>query len=298
MQRDFIPINEKGMELLEYVADDFPCAIFFADIAKYAHENVPWHWHEEIEIFVVTKGCLRMLLGSQEYVIHENEGAFINTDILHSMKVAEGNSCELITILFSPSIFTGGKATSVYRQITSPIYNTSGLTTQIFSNASTWGNEIILSITTVYSAYHKDLFCKELIICENLSRIWRIILNDLVQKEFKNTLFNPLQESRTQRMMQFIHRHYSDQLSIKAIADSAGISTRECSRCFQNIIHIPPVKYLLKYRITVSVSLLLTTDFSITQISEMVGFNSSSYFSKVFDECMHMSPTIYRKLHG
>ncbi|WP_304942959.1 AraC family transcriptional regulator [Vallitalea guaymasensis] len=297
MQRDIIPINEKGMEILEYVAEDFPCAIFFADIAKYALGSVPWHWHEEIEIFVVTKGCLRMLLGSQEYIVNENEGAFVNSNILHSMEVAEGEGCELITILFSPSIFTGGKGTSLYHQMTTLIFDNAELATYIFCNTSTWKNEIILAIKDIYSAFNKELFCKELIICENLSRIWRFILNDIMYKNLKSVPINPLQESRTQHMMQFIHDNYSEPLSIKEIADFANISTRECSRCFQNIIHTPPVKYLMKYRISVSLSLLLTTNYSMTQIAEMIGFNSSSYFSKVFNEHMNMSPTDYRKLH-
>mgnify|MGYP003585053193 CR=1 FL=1 len=297
MQREFIPINENGMEVLEYVTEDFPCAIFFTDIAKYALKYVPWHWHEEIEIFVVIKGCLRMLLGSQEYIFRENEGAFINSNILHSMMMTEDECCELITILFSPSIFTGGKGTFLYRQMTAPIFDNAGLATYIFSNTSTWKNEIILSIKEVYSAFGKEFFCKELFICEHLSRIWRLILNDIMQKNVNGVLINPLQESRTQCMMKFIHDNYSEPLTIKEIADFAGVSMRECSRCFQNVIHIPPVKYLMKYRISTSLSLLLTTNSPITQIAEMVGFNSSSYFSKVFDEHMNMSPTHYRKFH-
>lgn len=194
--------------------------------------------------------------------------------MLHSMEIAEGDSCELITILFSPSIFTSGKATSVYLEITAPVYNNQGFTTKIFSNSSSWENEILSCIKTAYSAYQENIFSKKLTICENLTHIWILILNHSLQKEINNVIFNPLQENRTQIMMQFIQEHYSEHLSINAITNSAGVSTRECSRCFQNIIHTPPVKYLIKYRISVSVSLLLTTNHSMTQIAIMVGFNS------------------------
>ncbi len=294
MQRTALPLNEKGMELMNFTNIDFPCTVFIADIAKYIHSKVPWHWHKEIELFIVTKGTLKMLIGNETYLIQESNGAFINTNILHAMEVAEGENCELMTLVFSPAVISGGKATSLYREITSPIYENPGLAIIPLTKSVPWEREVLSLIQTACQADHDDLFGKQLLICEHLAHIWRLILSHSTQKSID---FNPMQSQRTQTMMKFIQDHYQNSLSVAEIASSAGISTRECSRCFKNTIHISPIEYLMQYRITVSASLLVSTNDPITRIATTVGFNSSSYFTKVFQSIMHMSPTHYKKLH-
>lgn len=55
-----------------------------------------------------------------------------------------------------------------------------------------------------------------------------------------------------------------------------------------------PIEYLLNKRLKEAEKLLGTTDLSITQIAEIVGFGSSSYFSQFFKKNKNMSPREYR----
>ena len=55
------------------------------------------------------------------------------------------------------------------------------------------------------------------------------------------------------------------------------------------------VDYVNKLRIDRAVILLVTTDLSLTEISEMVGFSSLRYFSKVFKHVKGEIPSAYRK---
>ncbi|MFQ9495727.1 MAG: helix-turn-helix domain-containing protein [Dorea longicatena] len=54
-------------------------------------------------------------------------------------------------------------------------------------------------------------------------------------------------------------------------------------------------KYILDFRITQSEEFLFTSDWSVDYISQICGFNSPSYFSKIFKEYHGISPTEYRK---
>lgn len=297
MQRDYIPINEHGMELVEHITEGFPCAIFFADIAKYVLGYAPWHWHEEIEVLYITKGSLRIFIGGNEYIVKENEGAFVNSNVLHFMEVAEGNCCELITVLFSPSIFCGGKNTPLYQKVTSSLLHHPEFATHIFTTTSPITGKFEKSMKHILMIYQQNPPHMELLIGEQLSKIWRFIQTDIIDSHHKKTFVHPLQEQRVQDMLQYIHANYASSLSIQNIATSADISTRECTRCFQNVLHTSPAKYLIEYRISTSLSLLRTTDYTITYIANMVGFGSSSYFTKVFVAHMGMSPTAYRKSH-
>lgn len=51
----------------------------------------------------------------------------------------------------------------------------------------------------------------------------------------------------------------------------------------------------MKRRITEAKALLTSTDFSLTQIAEQIGFRSLAYFSKCFRKVEDISPNEYRK---
>ena len=55
------------------------------------------------------------------------------------------------------------------------------------------------------------------------------------------------------------------------------------------------VDYVNKQRIEQSIVLLTTTTMNITEISEVVGFSSLRYFSKVFKSIKGEIPSAYRK---
>lgn len=59
--------------------------------------------------------------------------------------------------------------------------------------------------------------------------------------------------------------------------------------------NVSPIDYLMKRRITEAKALLTSTDFSLTQIAEQIGFGSLPYFSKCFRKVEGTSPNEYRK---
>ena len=56
-------------------------------------------------------------------------------------------------------------------------------------------------------------------------------------------------------------------------------------------------KILLNKRIEVAKGYLLSTNLSITEISEKVGINDYNYFGKIFNNMMGIPPTLYRKIN-
>ena len=59
-------VNEQGMELVKHGTSLFPVAFYHDDLRK---EDVPWHWHEELEIFLVSEGTTEVSVGSERYIV-------------------------------------------------------------------------------------------------------------------------------------------------------------------------------------------------------------------------------------
>ena len=95
-------------------------------------------------------------------------------------------------------------------------------------------------------------------------------------------------------MLDYIHAHYSEHITLPDIAAAANISERECCRCFEKTIGMAPVAYVVNYRICAAAVMLEETDLPVTTVAERAGFNSPSYFSKVFRRQLNCSPKEYR----
>ena len=97
-------------------------------------------------------------------------------------------------------------------------------------------------------------------------------------------------------MLEYIHLHFSEPVTLSDIAKAADIGERECLRCFRRMIQLPPMQYLLKYRVMQGAKLLLQEPgISVSQAAMQCGFDSPSHFSKMFRRFYDCSPREYRR---
>lgn len=79
------------------------------------------------------------------------------------------------------------------------------------------------------------------------------------------------------------------------VAHAAGVSERECLRCFRKAFEITPVRYILYARLEKALNLLVVRrDMSVADIARAVGFSSPGYFSQVFREEYGCTPREFR----
>lgn len=96
-------------------------------------------------------------------------------------------------------------------------------------------------------------------------------------------------------MMQYIHEHYMEEITLEMIAESAAVSKSSALNLFRSGINMSPVSYLISYRLMQAAEMLGTTRKMVYSIAEEVGFSSSVYFCRKFRQYYHMSPNEYRK---
>lgn len=95
--------------------------------------------------------------------------------------------------------------------------------------------------------------------------------------------------------LDYIEENYMQQFTIEYLADLCHWSTTHFRRVFHDIMGTSPLDFVNHTRIMKSCSLLRTTEASILDISEMVGFHSVSSYNRYFIKIMEMSPRDYRK---
>ena len=135
---------------------------------------------------------------------------------------------------------------------------------------------------------------RELLICERLQRLWLTMCRNLFDNR-GDVDYSIQEQQRTTVLLNFLHEHYREKFTLDQLAASAHISKGECCRFFKKMIHMTPWEYLLEYRLSRSLELLDKKDLSISEIAEMTGFSTVSYYITAFKKKMGDTPLGYRK---
>jgi len=93
----------------------------------------------------------------------------------------------------------------------------------------------------------------------------------------------------------YIIENYTNQISLESISKHFFISKCYLSRIFNEVTGFTVNEYINIYRIQKAQSLLLSNEYNISQITDLVGFESISYFVKVFKKYTETTPLKYRK---
>ena len=96
------------------------------------------------------------------------------------------------------------------------------------------------------------------------------------------------------RAVQDFNASFSSSICIREYAASHHMSVCWFIRSFRRCIGMTPMQYITFIRITRAKELLRSTDYSIQEISSMVGYENPLYFSRIFKKQTGYSPSEYR----
>ena len=95
-------------------------------------------------------------------------------------------------------------------------------------------------------------------------------------------------------LFEFIDANYCDPISVEQAALVVRMSKSNFMRFFKQVTGQPFVAYLNHFRIAKAEVLLTTTDKTIAEVSQEVGFCDQSYFDLVFRSVIGVSPRDYK----
>lgn len=94
----------------------------------------------------------------------------------------------------------------------------------------------------------------------------------------------------------YLYEHFRDpEIDLNLVARSIGISPAYLSRLMKQELGMPFKDFLTSLRINEAIVLMRSTNCSINEIANMVGYKSQHYFSTAFKNSMGISPSEHRK---
>ena len=119
------------------------------------------------------------------------------------------------------------------------------------------------------------------------------LLDDVyMNRKVPNTIKR--EKSAVDILLEYIHTNYSSDITLDFLCKLVRLNRTSLSRKFKERTGLPPMEYLLSYRLKVTCDTLIHTNLSLSEIAEASGFKYVTYFIKQFTAKMGLSPTEYR----
>lgn len=304
----------------------FPLQKYITQLDK-EHPVVTTHWHDEAEFTLVKEGSAEYQINLEDYAITAGDLVFIQPRILHTIAL---NSTEQIqqkyfqmeqyqqkpfqlesfqtehfqlesfqTKPFQPEHFQsetyvfhlnylGANATDICAtRYLLPLMNEEyTLPCHISPDHPAYAslNAIFSQINGLYEETPPGY---ELAIKSCLLQAIFLLLPYGVSGKNQDT---DSASEKLKTVLDYIHLHYADALSIKELAAQCYFSEYYFMRFFKKHMHMTVIEYLNNLRMEKAVELFEQGHTSIIEVSMSVGFHSLSYFHKVFREKFSITP--------
>lgn len=151
--------------------------------------------------------------------------------------------------------------------------------------------QILQRLLFLFTENHpsKDLFVDNM-----LEELIIRILQTNSRKIYTEQSFNLSSNNRLAYVVEYIRNNLHNHLSVKSLSKKACMSESNFYRVFKNELGISPTDFINNERIKLAVSLLQNPNKTIKEIYQECGFESRSYFNRVFKRRKKVAPGNYQ----
>lgn len=247
--------------------------------AKYGGDwhSVP-HTHNHVELFYIIGGKGQFLINDDLYPVNTNHLVIINPNVIHTEVSLNAQPLEYIVL------------------------GIDGIELSINDTAN--GQFCILDhfesvdISSCLRNILREMEMKQPgyeDVCQAFMEILIIRLMRSTGLSVPNGIPSVSSHRQCAAIRRYIDLHFKESLTLDLLAEEAHMNKHYLSHAFKREYGISPINYMISRRIEESKYLLTETDLSLSQIFQLLGFSSLSYFSQVFRKSQSIPPIEYRQ---
>lgn len=278
-----------------YLRDGVPMSIQCIKIEQYKPRPVlNFHYHDYTELLFGLEGVADVYVGNNNYKLGEGDMIIIHNHELHDV-TGTGTYSSYIVIKFLPSILLTAEQTFSEYSYTLTLMQNTDKRQVLFKRDELSGTPVPALFRHAFLEWEEEKFGYELSLRADVTSIFLHILRKWHEKNMGDIEVSVWQGEIIERAISYINNNYMDMTEDSA-AKALGVSTSYLSRIFKRGMKKSFSAYVTSIKIREAERMLISTEMSITEIGECVGFSTSAYFIAKFREAHSMTPSKYRKL--
>ncbi len=248
--------------------------------AKYGTDwHSMMHIHACTELFYVISGVGTFRLEEERFPIRQDDLIIVNPNVEHTEMGSEQDPLEYIVLGIDGLDFLFGEEQD-------PRYS--------LFNYREKREEIVFYLKALLREVESKPVSYN-VVCQNLLEV--LLVKIIQHTSYAITVSASKKSSKEcAAVKRYIDSSYKENITLDTLADLTHMNKYYLVHAFHRENGVSPITYLIKRRIRESKYLLENTNYTLSQISQMLGFSSQSYFSQSFKKQENMSPNEYRKL--
>lgn len=256
----------------------------------------PAHFHSYIEILYGISGNYEIFLNGKGHLFSSGDLVIINSKEVHQIDSLSEKGGQYIVLRFEPEIIYNSMFTD-YAQFkyVIPFMLETAQHQKVISADDIKASFIPNLLFDILEEFKMRQYGYELAIKNHIGRIFLWLLRYFHDKGSDFSILPDASLEHLQSAFNYIELHYDEPLSVPMLASLCNMSPNYFSRTFNLQMGMNVNEYINYIRISAAEKLLISTTMNITEISNTVGFNTTSYFIKLFKIHKHMSPKQFRK---
>ena len=244
------------------------------------------HFHRAYELYFILTGSRDYFVEEHFFKVGEGDLVIVPSEALHR---TAGKGATRILIYFTPEFLSEFFSAPICEMLTACLKPT-------ICHPGSAERERMLDIMNTllrdYEQYQREKTQEAKSVCAvhllNLLQLIRELpLSAAPEKEFP--------DPRIAQIVKFINENYSEISTVDDVAGKFYMSKYYFCKLFRKNIGVPLFTYLNTIKVQQACAIMREGPCSLTEIATRCGFNTSSYFCKVFKSIMGISPSQYRK---
>lgn len=240
------------------------------------------HSHPFMELFYVVNGKGEFLIEQQRFAVKAQDFVIINPQVDHTEVSSVDDPLEYIVLGINGLSFTSLLNHETQTDLPFSFFNLRDEQKDILA----YLNAMVTEATNQAMSYE--------LVCHNLLEI---LLIKILRHQSIEIDVSPVNKTTkdVSLIKHYLRTHYREAICLDDLAQLTHLSRFYVAHSFKREMGITPMEYLADIRIEESKALLATTNYSMLQISAIVGFSNQAYFSKQFKKKTGLTPNDYRK---
>lgn len=253
--------------------DDFYCRD-----SEYSKKTLGYtsHLHYHIELALVKEGKTRVTIDTQTYHVEAGDIIIVFPNQIHRFETIERE--KYILMIVNPDIV------SEYMR-----FFTSKIPTCNLLKGAAQNRDLSTLAETISKVYRDDIVFRDEILQGYLTAFFGRLLGMITTKDIDSKDFNALGI-----IMNYCINNSTNALSLDTLEKELHISKYYISHVMNDKLNMGFNEYVNSIRVSNACKYLKKTNMSITEISDMVGFNTIRTFNRAFYKQLGVTPSEYR----
>ena len=288
-----LQFSPEGKHIVSF-SEDCPLEIGFHSFL-YKHRLTP-SYHDHFEITYIFKGEGTFYIENKRYEANEGDIFVIGNTEFHRLEAHHARELKTIALYFLPEFVYSVGQNSFDFEYLRPFFDHSFEFTNKISKSDFNSYGVLDLMKKIYEEKleKRDFF--QLAVKNYLTEILLLIIRHY--RKFSSDLIEYNKRSRNlerlKKVFSFLQNHYQESISLESVAQIACMSPSYFCKFFKKVTGSTLTDYIFRLRIDKAKELLLSGDLNITKIAYETGFESHSYFDRIFRRFTRLSPHDYR----